>query len=123
MQAVPAAAGDGIVKRKLQIVVAQEPVESRPGFAAPAAVASYAVRLQTRGDRAGGFNRLLIEAGFFSTLAIETLRPDGHKVAVDFAALCLHTAKSSDSRPAEIMRSSEQAEPTSSMACGNLALP
>ena len=87
MQAVAAAAGDGIIKRKLQIVVAEEPVESRPGFAAPAAVTSYAVGLQTRRDRAGGFKRLLIEAGLLTTLAIEALRTDGHKVAVDFAAL------------------------------------
>ena len=45
MQAVPATAGFGIVKRKLQIVVAQEPVEGRPGFTAPAIVSGYAVSL------------------------------------------------------------------------------
>ena len=89
MQAVPAAAGDGIIKRQLQIVVAEEPVESRPGFAAPAAVASDAVGLQTRRNRAGGFKRLLIETSLLAILAIETLRTDRHKVAVDFAALRL----------------------------------
>ena len=87
MQAVPATAGDGIIKRKLQIVVAEKPVESRPRFAAPTAVAGYAVRLQTSGNRAGGFKRLLIEAGLFATLAIEALRTDRNKVAVGFAAL------------------------------------
>ncbi len=76
MQAVPATAGFGIVKRKLQIVVAQEPVESRPGFAAPAIVSGHAVSLQTGGHRAGGFNRLLIEASLFSALAIKPLRAD-----------------------------------------------
>ena len=88
MQAVPAAACDGIIKRKLQIVVAKEPVECRPGFVAPVAVASYAVRFETRRNRTGGLNRLLIEAGFPPTLVIKALRPDRHKVVVDFAMLC-----------------------------------
>ncbi len=92
MQAVPAAASDGIIERKLQIVVAEEPVEGRPGFVAPAAVASYAIRLQTRRNRAGGFNRLLIEAGLFTILTVEALRTDRHEVAIDFALLRLSTA-------------------------------
>src|ERR1039457_7674467 len=87
MQSVPAATGDGIIERNLQIVVAAEPVERRPGFAAPVAVAGCTVRLETRGDRAGGFNRLLIEAGFFTTLAIKALRSYGNKVTAGFATL------------------------------------
>jgi len=73
MKAVPATAADGIIKRKLQIIFAKEPVESRPGFAAPAVVASYAVRLQARGNRASGFDRLLIETGLFFTLTVKAL--------------------------------------------------
>src|ERR1700686_2349800 len=87
MQADPAAPGDGIIKRKLQVIVAEEPVESRPCFGSPAALTSYAVSLQARRDRASRFKRLLIKAGFFTALAIETLRTDRHKVAVVFAPL------------------------------------
>src|ERR1700686_75061 len=87
MQSVPATAGCGIIKRQLQIVVAEEPVESRPGFAVPAPVSSYAVCLQTRGHRAGSFKGLLVEASFLATLTIKTLRTDRNKVAVGFAAL------------------------------------
>ena len=87
MQAVAAASGDRIIKRKLQVIVAEEPVESRPGFDASATLPSDAVRLQTGRDRASGFKRLLVEAGFLTALAIETLRTDRNKVAVGFAPL------------------------------------
>src|SRR5579864_7414627 len=87
MQAVPAAAGDRVIKRKLQVVVAEEPVESRPSFVAPAAVASYAVGLQRSRDCAGGFERLLIETSPLTSLAVEALRTDRHKVGIDFATL------------------------------------
>src|ERR1700722_17335216 len=87
MQAIATAATDGIVERKLEIVVAKEPVESRPGFAAPAGVASDAVGQQRRRDRTRGLNRLLIEASLFTAAAIEAVRPDGDEVTVDFAML------------------------------------
>src|SRR5277367_3986083 len=90
MKAVAASAGFGIVQWKLEVIGAQEPVESRPGLGAPAAVAGYAVSLQTCGNRAGGLDRLLIEAGLFATLAIETLGADGHEVAPDFVTLASH---------------------------------
>src|SRR5579859_4947895 len=41
MQPIPASAGCGVVQRHLQIVVAEEPIESRPGFTAPPDVTSY----------------------------------------------------------------------------------
>src|SRR5260370_13060084 len=87
MQAAPTTAGDGIVESKLQIVVAKEPVERRPGFAVPAAVTSHAVRLQTGRNRTGGFNGLLIKSSFFATLTVKPLRTDRHKMAVDRATL------------------------------------
>src|ERR1700693_5685103 len=90
MQAVPAAAGFRIIKRKLEIVVTQEPVESPPCFVAPAAVPGYAVRFQTRGNRAPGFNGLLIETGLITVLMIKALRSDGYKVAVRLATLRFH---------------------------------
>src|ERR1700730_5007230 len=90
MQAVPAAACGGIIKRKLQIVVAKEPVECRPGFAAPTAVTSYTIGFETRRNCAGSFNRLLIETGLFPTLAIKALRSDRHKVTPGFATLRFH---------------------------------
>src|SRR5580692_2934081 len=89
MQAVPAAAGHGIIERKLQIVIAKEPIEGRPSLAAPTAVPGYAVGLQAGGNRSGGLQRLLIEAGLFTTLAVEALRPDRYKVAIGFAMLSL----------------------------------
>src|ERR1700675_315746 len=45
MQAVAATAGRRVIQRNLEIVVAQKPVESRPGFVAPAMVSSHAVSL------------------------------------------------------------------------------
>ena len=54
---------------------------------APAAVASYAVGLQARRNRAGGLQRLLIEARLLTILVVEALRTDRHKVAIDFAVL------------------------------------
>src|ERR1700686_1882102 len=90
MKAVAATASDGIVKRELQIIVAKKPVEGRPRFLAPTAVAGNKVCLKTCRNRARGFNRLLIEAGFFPTLSIKALRADGDKVPVGFAALLFH---------------------------------
>src|SRR5208282_478405 len=87
MKPIAAAASDAIIKRKLQIVFAKEPVERRPGFVSPATITSCAERLQTRRYGAGRFNRLLIEAGLFPALAIKALRPNRRKVAVCFAAL------------------------------------
>jgi hypothetical protein len=82
--------------------------------------------LQTRRYRAGSLKRLLIETRLFTTLAIKTLRPNRHKVAVPepwFPSAAFPVSQSSDSSPAETMRSSEQAEPTSSMAWESLAFP
>src|SRR5579859_3840005 len=89
MQAIPAAAGYGIIQRQLKIVVAEEPVESRPSFAAPASVSGYSVRLQTSRDGAGGFERLLIEASLLAILPIEALRTNRNEVPVGFASLHL----------------------------------
>src|SRR5271157_1177329 len=90
MQSVPAAASDGVIKRDLQIVVAEKPIESRPRLTAPVAVTRDPVRFETCGNRAGGLNRLLIEARLFTTLVVKALRSDGHKEAAGFAMLCFH---------------------------------
>src|ERR1700716_3754407 len=89
MQTISASPGSRIVKRNLQIVVAKEPVEGRPGFAAPMAISGYTVCLQTCRNRASGFKGLLIETGPFTILATEALRSNRHKVAVVFAMLHL----------------------------------
>jgi hypothetical protein len=122
MQSVPAAARDGIIKRKLQIVVAQKPVESRPGFVAPAVVAGYAVRFETRRYRASGLNRLLIEARFFTILVIEALATRWAQSGGWFRNAALSAANPA-LRGRATMRSSADAEPTTSSAWGNLALP
>src|SRR5580704_6680789 len=90
MQTITAAAGHGIIKRKLQIVVSQKPVERRPGLTAPAAVAGYAIGLQASRYCAGGFNRLLIEASQLTALVIEALGANRYKMAVGRAALSFH---------------------------------
>src|ERR1700728_5232055 len=90
MKPVAAAAGFGIIERKLEIVVAKEPVESRPGCSAPAPVASHTVSLQTRRNCARGFDRLLIEASLFAILTIETLGTDRYEMAAGFATLRFH---------------------------------
>src|SRR5271154_6865402 len=87
MKPVAAAAGDRIIKRNLEIVVAKEPVESRPGFLAPTTIAGYAVGLQTRRYGAGSLKWLLVETRLITILAIKTLRADRHKVAAGFRAL------------------------------------
>src|SRR5271170_2227478 len=86
MKPVAAAAGDRIIKRNLEIVVAKEPVESRPGFTSPTTITRYAVGLQTRRYGAGSLERLLVETCLIATLTIEALRADRHKVAVAFRA-------------------------------------
>ena len=48
----------------MEIVIAEEPVERRPGFVPPAAVPGYAIGLQTRRDRARGFDGLLIDLNY-----------------------------------------------------------
>jgi len=87
MQAVPAAAGDGIIERKLQIVVAEKPVESGPCLNAPAFVATYPIRSETCRNGASGLNGLLIESRLCSALVIKALRSDRYKVVVGLAML------------------------------------
>ena len=81
MKPVAAATADAIIKRKLEVIVAKEPVESRPGFSAPAAITCYPVRLQTCRYGAGSLKWLLVETRLITTLTIETLRSNRHKVA------------------------------------------
>src|SRR5579862_1555375 len=87
MQTIAAAAGYWVVKRKLQIIVAKEPVEGRPCLAPPVRVSSYSVCLQAGRNSAGGFNRLLIETRFFTTVGVKALRADRYKVASRFTLL------------------------------------
>src|SRR5208282_372846 len=87
MKPISASTSGEIVKRNLKIIVAKEPVESRPGFAPPAAITRYTVGLQTRRYGARSLKRLLIETRLVATLAIKTLRPDRYKAAIGFRAL------------------------------------
>src|ERR1700691_3691732 len=87
MKSVAATSGNGIIEIDLQIVVAQEPVEGRPGFFAPAVVARCAVGLQTCRNCTRSLDRLLIEARLFATLTIESLRPDRHEMPVALRTL------------------------------------
>src|SRR5579863_6157720 len=87
MQAVPTSAGCGVIQRQLQVVVAEEPIESRPRCTAPLDVTGYTVRLQASRNRACGFERLLIETRLLTTPAIEALRADRNKVTGGFTPL------------------------------------
>ena len=73
MQPIPASARSRIIQGELQIVVAEEPVESGPRFPLPAPVFGDAVGLQARRYRARGLDGLLVEAGFLSALVIKPL--------------------------------------------------
>src|SRR5580698_6028231 len=87
MQSIAAATCDGIIKRKLQVVISQEPVERRPSFASPPVVTRHPVSLQTSRHCASGFNGLLIETCLFAALVIKALRTNGYEMTVGFAML------------------------------------
>ena len=77
MQAVAAPAGAGIVEGHLQIVVPEEPIESRPRVFAPAALPCCAIGLQESGNGGTGFYGLLVEASLFRFLRVEAVGSDG----------------------------------------------
>src|SRR6185369_10420917 len=80
MQAVTTTASGRIVNGQIQIIAAAEPIESAPGFNAPAFVFGNSVSFEAGGHCGLGLNRLLIEACTLAVLRIETVRPDGHKM-------------------------------------------
>ena len=106
MQAIAAAAGGGIVKGNLQVVVAEEPVECGPGFFPPAALPCCAIGLEISRDRCAGFDGLLVEAGFFGFLRVEAVRADGDEMALGFTAL-------NRGEPIERFESGSKASPSS----------
>ena len=79
MQSIFASAGCGIVKRYLQIVLAQEPTEDTMGFLGPTFILSEPVCLKTSRDGGTGFDGLLIEARFLRALGEASAGADGHK--------------------------------------------
>lgn len=81
VQAIPAAAGRGIVEGLVQVVPAQEPLERAARFLAPTPVAGGPKCLQTSRHRRLGFHGLLIEAGTFTPLRVEAVRSDRDEMA------------------------------------------
>src|SRR5580658_10891665 len=79
MKAIFASAGCWIVKRRLQVVLAQKPAEDAMGFVGPALIAGEPVRLKTSGDGGTGFDGLLIEAGLLRAPGEASVGADGHK--------------------------------------------
>src|SRR5271154_5722398 len=62
MKTVFTATGSRVVKRNLQIVLAEKPAEGATCFLKPPLLVSYLVCQQTRRDGRAGLDRLLIEA-------------------------------------------------------------
>src|ERR1700686_927933 len=77
MQTVSAPARGNIVKRNLQVVISQKPIEGRPRFLAPDALTRCTIGLEGGGNHRASFDGLLIEAGFFRILRVEPLRSNG----------------------------------------------
>src|SRR5205085_1690294 len=82
LEAVAAAAGDGIVNLQPEVIVAQVPVEGVPGLLEPIAAVRGTVRRQTRRDRSVGIDRLLVEDGALLALLVEALRADRAEVTL-----------------------------------------
>jgi len=72
VKSVPATASGCIVKRRLQIVLAEKPNEDAAGFCKPLHLAGEAFCFKTCRDGCTGFYRLLIEARLFFSLGIES---------------------------------------------------
>src|ERR1700720_4383143 len=87
MQAVPTSAGSRIGKRDLQIVVSEEPIESRPRLFAPAPFPRRPIRLQACRNDCTRLDGLLVEAGLLRCLGIKALRTDGHEMTLHLAPL------------------------------------
>src|SRR5690349_3448877 len=87
MQAVSATPGSRIVERNLKIVVSQEPIKGGPGLFAPSVFPGSTIGLQARRDDRTGFHWLLVKAGFHRRLGVESVRSNGHEMALHLAAL------------------------------------
>src|SRR5208337_3578948 len=79
MQSIFASARCGIVKRYLQVVLAQEPAEDTMGFLGPTLILSEPICLKTGRDGGTGFNGLLIEARFLRALGEASAGADRYK--------------------------------------------
>ena len=64
VEPVVAASARGVIERDAKIVVPKKPVESCPCILAPPLVSGNTISIKTCRNRAPGFHRLLIEAGF-----------------------------------------------------------
>ncbi len=73
VQAVAAAAGDGIIDRLMEVVAAVEPFKGAPGLLAPAAVAGGLMGGQAGRDHGLRLHRLLIKARALAAARIEAV--------------------------------------------------
>src|SRR5882672_10456591 len=90
MQTIATATSGEIEQRKLQIVLTQKPIESRPGLSAPTAVPGHSIGLQACGDCACRFHRLLIEARLLTTFGIKAVGPNRCEMTIAPAVLHAH---------------------------------
>src|ERR1035437_6405187 len=90
MKPVSASARLRIIKRNLQIVLAQKPAEDALGFIKPIALAGKPVDLQAGRNGCASLDRLLIEAGLLCALGKASAGTDRHKDVFVAAVLCGH---------------------------------
>src|ERR1039458_7456780 len=79
MKPVSASACGRIVKRRLQIVLAQKPPESPPRFLKPPTLFRQPAYLQASRNRSASLHWLLIEARLLTTLGKKSAGANGHK--------------------------------------------
>ena len=79
MKPVSTATFSWVIERDLEIVLADKPSESTPGFIKPVLFISQAISLKTRGDSRASLDGLLIKADFLARLRIESPGTDWHK--------------------------------------------
>src|ERR1700733_443551 len=87
MQSVPASAGAGIVKRNLQVIVAEEPVKRCPRIFQPLALSGRTISLQACRYTGTCFDGLLVESGFLRFFRIKSVRSDRNEMALSLATL------------------------------------
>jgi len=91
MQTIPAASGNRVIERHVQVIPPQEPFKDAVCTIAPLPIAGHPVGFQAGRDRRLGLDRLLIEAGPLLAPRVETIRADWNEMpSAGLAKLKVH---------------------------------